>query len=332
MARRALGPATLLAVHAVEAALTDADDALLVGCSGGADSLALAVAAAEVARRRELPIRGVVVDHALQPDSAAVSAGVVATLAGLGVPADVVRVHVASGGAGPEAAARSARYAALERLSAPGARDEGHAVTVLLGHTLDDQAETVLLGLGRGSGIRSLAGMAPRRGRFLRPFLSLRRASTAAVCREAGLAPWSDPHNGDPAYARVRVRNRVLPVLEAELGPGLAAALARTAELAREDADLLDALAAEQVPGPEPDCAALARLPAALRRRVLRNWLRAAGGLDLAAAHLRAVDRLITDWHGQRHVEVPGLTVRRVDGRLAAAATVEHRLPGAPGL
>jgi tRNA(Ile)-lysidine synthase len=328
MARRALGPATLLAVQAVEAALTDADAALLIGCSGGADSLALAVAASEVARRRALPVRGVVVDHALQPDSAVVSAGVVATLAGLGMPSDVVRVHVEPEGAGPEAAARSARYAALDRLAAPGATDEGREATVLLGHTLDDQAETVLLGLGRGSGVRSLAGMAQRRGRFLRPFLSLRRASTAAVCREAGLTPWSDPHNADPAYTRVRVRSRVLPVLEAELGPGIVPALARTADLAREDADLLDGLAADQDPGPQPDCADLARLPAALRRRVLRNWLRAAGGVDLAAGHLRAVDRLVTDWHGQRHVEVPGLTVRRLDGRL----TVAHRLPGAPGL
>ena len=311
MARRALGPATLTAVQAVERVLSAADRDLVVACSGGADSLALAVATAEVARRRGLPASGLVVDHGLQPDSERIAAQVLGVLAGLGLRADIVRAAgIARTGDGPEAGARSARYAVLAHQAAE------RGGTVLLGHTLDDQAETVLLGLARGSGTRSLSGMAVRRSRFLRPFLGLRRATTEGVCAEAGLTYWSDPHNADPAFARVRVRDRVLPALEAELGPGVAEALARTAQLAREDADLLDDLAAEQRVGAEPACAVLAALPPPIRGRVLRDWLRDQGATDLGAGHLEAVAGLVTDWHGQRGIDVPGATVRRVDGRL----------------
>ncbi len=310
MGRRVLGPATLTAVHALESSLSSADRSLLVACSGGADSSALAVAAAEVARRRGLRASALVVDHALQPDSDQVAAAALATVAAAGLSGEAVRVEVTRTGAGPEADARAARRAVLEHRAAE------LGATVLLGHTLDDQAETVLLGLARGSGTRSLAGMAERRGRLLRPFLGLRRALTAAVCTEAGLDPWSDPQNADPAFARVRVRTRALPALESELGPGVAEALARTARLARDDADALDQLAAEVAPGPEPSCAELAALPPAIRRRVLLHWLRASGAYDVDAGHLQAVDRLLTHWHGQRRVEVPAGSVRRVDGRL----------------
>ena len=312
MARRALGPATLAAVRAVEECLGAADRTLLIACSGGADSLALAVATAELSRRSDLVASAVVVDHGLQTDSAAVAAAALEVVAGLGISVEAVRITVVATGSGPEAEARSARYALLEQLA------RQRRATVLLGHTADDQAETVLLGLARGSGTRSLAGMAVRRGPYLRPFLRLRRAATRAVCTEAGLTPWSDPQNTDPRFARVRVRDRVLPVLEAALGPGVTEALARTAASARADADLLDDLAAEQLVGSEPDCGRLRAQPPAIRRRVLRNWLRDAGGHDLAATHLEAVELLITDWRGQRWIEVPGLTVRRVDGRLVA--------------
>jgi tRNA(Ile)-lysidine synthase len=214
-------------------------------------------------------------------------------------------------GTGPEAAARHSRYAALEGEAAR--RD----ATVLLGHTLDDQAETVLLGLARGSGTRSLAGMAARSRRYLRPMLTLRRATTVAACAELGLLPWRDPHNVDDAYARSRVRSRVLPVLETELGPGIAEALARTAQLARDDADLLDALSAEAVPTCDSlECARLAELPAALRRRVIRRWLFAQGAVEATYLHVRQVEELVTRWHGQRGADVPGRQVSRVDGRL----------------
>jgi tRNA(Ile)-lysidine synthase len=217
-------------------------------------------------------------------------------------------------GSGPEAAARDARYAVLE------AERDVRDATLLLGHTRDDQAETVLLGLARGSGARSLAGMGARSDGRLRPLLGLPRTTTLACCAELGLQPWSDPHNADPAYARVRVRTRVLPVLESELGPGVAAALARSADLLRADADLLDDLAAEAGAGAERDggldCARLGALPAALRTRVLRDWLRAIGARDLTADHVAAVDALVTGWHGQGPAHLPGVRVGRRDGVL----------------
>lgn len=315
MARRELGPATLAVVSAVEAALIDTDRHLLIACSGGADSLALAVAAIRVGVRRGVPVTAVVVDHGLQEGSAGVARAVRDQLLELGCDDVVVpRVDVdAAAGGGPEATARTARYRALEEEARP------RGATVLLGHTLDDQAETVLLGLARGSGPRSLAGMAVRQSHLLRPLLGLRRATTEAACRERGLTPWRDPHNADPAFARVRVRLRVLPVLEAELGPGIAEALARTAELAREDADLLDAQAADADPGTGTDtlaCGVLAELPPALRRRVLRRWLARHGVRDLSRQHVAAVEELVVSWHGQRGVDVPGAVVARREQQL----------------
>jgi tRNA(Ile)-lysidine synthase len=267
MARRALGPSTLALLQAVEAALAETDRCLLVACSGGPDSLALAYAVVHVGRRRKLPAAAVVVDHGLQPSSADQAAAAASTLQSLGYADVVVRaVDVVASGAGLEADARAARYRALEEVAA------GRHATVLLGHTRDDQAETVLLGLARGSGTRSLAGMAARSGpggRWLRPLLGLGRDVTEAACRESDLVPWRDPHNDDPSFARVRVRRTVLPTLEAELGPGIAGALARTAGLARDDADLLDALAAQADPGTASlECVAIEGLPPALRRRV----------------------------------------------------------------
>jgi tRNA(Ile)-lysidine synthase len=209
---------------------------------------------------------------------------------------------------GPEAAARDARYAVLRARAADA---------VLLGHTLDDQAETVLLGLGRGSGPRSLAGMPERDGLVRRPFLGLRRADTERICTASDVTWWTDPHNADPSFRRSRLRHEVLPLLEDALGGGVAGALARTAEQLRQDTDLLDALAAEVA---EPhDVATLAALPSALRSRVLRRLALDAGAdaSELAAVHLRELDRLITDWHGQQRVELPGrVSAARVDGAL----------------
>ena len=317
MSRRALGPATLAVVQAVAGALERADRSLLVACSGGPDSLALAAGVAHAARGAGLPYAGVVVDHGLQERSAEVADTARAALTGLGyADVTVVRVEVATDGSGPEAAGRDARYAVLTTESAV------RGATLLLGHTRDDQAETVLLGLARGSGARSLAGMAPRADGRLRPLLGLPRSTTVACCAELGLQPWSDPHNVDPAYARVRVRGRVLPVLEDELGPGVAAALARTAALLRADADLLDQLAADAAPDLARDggldCSGLSALPAALRTRVLRDWLRTLGARGLSADHVAAVDALVTGWHGQGPAHLPGVRVGRTDGFLRA--------------
>ncbi len=313
MARRELGPGTLAVVQAVRAALTPADRTLLVACSGGPDSLALAYAVRHQAERRGLPYAAAVVDHGLQNGSDRIAAAAHDQLTALGYDrVEVLRVQVDPDHPdGPEAAARESRYAALADRAA------GDAATVLLGHTLDDQAETVLLGLARGSGTRSLSGMAVRRDALLRPLLGVRRATTVASCAELGLTPWIDPHNADPRYARARVRADVLPVLEDQLGPGVAEALARTAELLRDDAVVLDSLAAAvDTAGSSLEVAALTGLPTAVRRRVLISWLSGHGITGLGSVHVRGVDRLITDWHGQRRAEVPGGSVTRVNDRL----------------
>jgi hypoxanthine phosphoribosyltransferase len=280
-------------------------DLVLAACSGGQDSLALAAALAFVAPRAGLRAGAVTVDHGLQEGSAQRAAGLALTLGGLGLdPVRTATVTVAGPG-GPEAAARTARYAALEATAA----DVG-AAAVLLGHTLDDQAETVLLGLARGSGPRSLAGMPPRRGLFFRPLLGVRRSVTAQACAALGLSAWSDPHNGDRRFARVRVRLDALPALEAALGPGVAEALVRTAGQLRDDAEAMEMIAAsERGRDDSPmSAASLAGLPGAVRSRVLRSAALEAGcpAGALTASHVARVEELVTGWRGQRGVDLPG--------------------------
>jgi len=260
-----------------------------------------------------LPVTAIVVDHGLQDGSATVASRAAEQVESLGIPAEVVRVEVIDRGDGPEADARVARYRAL--------LSDRDAV-VLVGHTLDDQAETVLLGLSRGSGTRSLAGMSQRQGRLLRPLLGVRRAETEAACREAGLEWWSDPHNVDPTYGRSRVRG-ALTTLAHALGPGLSEALARTAELCRADADLLDKLAAAlllEASRPDGDLAIvpLETADRALRDRALLTWLRREGAVDVSAGHIGAVAELITAWHGQAGVDVPGARIVRRGDLLSA--------------
>jgi tRNA(Ile)-lysidine synthase len=326
--------------NAVRASLADLNpgDLVLAACSGGADSLALAAALAFVGPRQGLRAGAVTVDHGLQEGSADRAAAVAATLRDLGLdPVCTVAATVVAG-AGPEAAARVARYDALDETAAAVG-----ATAVLLGHTLDDQAETVLLGLARGAGARSLAGMAQRRGRYRRPLLSVRRVQTVAACRDLRLEAWADPHNADLRFARSKVRHQALPALEAALGPGVAEALARTADQLRADADCLDALAfaeSEQVrsAGSDPaglDVRWLAGLPAAIRLRVLRDAAIMAGcpAGALTSGHLRQADELVTCWHGQRWVNLPGgIRVLRRFGQLwfaaEAAGGSEGRPPG----
>ncbi|TGN62757.1 tRNA lysidine(34) synthetase TilS [Nocardioides eburneiflavus] len=310
----------------VRAVLSDLapGDTVAVACSGGADSLALASATVFEARRPGLRVVGVTVDHGLQAGSADRAERVVAQLARMGVDETLtarVAVDVASG-LGPEAAAREARYAVLEQVA-----EHLAAQRVLLGHTLDDQAETVLLGLARGSGGRSLQGMRPAFGVFARPLLGVRRADTVTACLVEGLEAWDDPHNHDPGYTRVRVRDRVLPMLESELGPGVAEALARTAAQLREDTALLDDLAAEALAEARRDgaldAAWLAAVPPALRRRALHRAALDAGApaTELTRDHVLAVDALLTDWRGQKWIDLPGpLRVLRRDGLLVFEA------------
>ncbi len=324
-----MGPGVAVAEvrNAVRACLSDlpAGDLVLAACSGGADSLAVAAALAFVAPRAGLRGGGVIVDHRLQPGSAERTADVAALLGKLGLdPVRSVTVAVASpgSGAGPEAAARAARYGALDSTA-----DECGAAAVLLGHTLDDQAETVLLGLARGSGGRSLAGMPARRGPYRRPLLTVRRATTRAACAELGLEPWRDPHNSDFRFARARVRHRALPALEDALGPGVAEALARTASQLRADAECLDELAFAESGQLRDSCSDpagltvgwLRALPAAIRTRVLRDAAIMAGCPHgaLTAGHVEQIDALVTSWHGQRWVDLPGgVRARRGDGKV----------------
>ena len=294
--------------------------AVAVACSGGADSVALLSAAIFEGHKRALRVVGVTVDHGLQEGSAAHADEVVAQMAAMGADETLTAtVSVEAAGLGPEAAARQARYAVLEEV----AQRLGAAV-VLLGHTLDDQAETVLLGLARGSGGRSLAGM--RRGYdvFARPLLDVRRDDTITVCQVEGLSVWQDPHNSDPAFTRVRVRRRVLPVLEDQLGPGVATTLARTADQLRDDMALLDDLADEvlrRVAGPGGlSVPLLAPQHPALRRRVVRSAALLAGApaSELFHEHVLAVDALLTDWRGQKWIDLPGhLRAVRRDSVLA---------------
>jgi tRNA(Ile)-lysidine synthase len=304
---------------------------VLVACSGGADSVALAAAIAFEAPRAGVPAGAVTVDHGLQEGSADRAEATAALLRGLGLtPVSVIRVQVGADG-GPEGAARTARTAALSELAG------AHGARIALGHTLDDQAESVLLGLGRGSGPRSIAGMVEdavrgggggRETLFWRPLLAVRRTTTRAACIAQGLPVWDDPWNTDPAFTRARLRTEALPLLEEVLGRGVAPALARTAEQLREDLDALDALAAAEftrlakaglddgLPAAE-----LVALPPALRRRVLRSWLRAGGVPDLQAVHLAAVDALLTRWRGQGRVDLPGgAGAVRTSGRLVLLA------------
>jgi tRNA(Ile)-lysidine synthase len=308
-------PAPVAAVRAAVRRALPAGGLALVACSGGADSLALAAAARFVGRSVGL----VTVDHGLQAGSERRAADVAAWARSAGFdPVEVAPVDVTGLPGGPEAAARSARYAALS-----AAADRAGAAAVLLGHTRDDQAETVLLALARGAGPRGLAGMPYQKGLFLRPLLDVPRADTRKACAALGLVPWDDPHNVDPAYARSRVRGSALPALIAALGAGVVGNLARSASLIAADNNALDELASAALASARTEAglsvAGVAGLSPAVRTRVLHGWARelgAAGGA-LSHRHVAALDTLITDWHGQGPAHLPGgIVVARERGAL----------------
>lgn len=337
------------AVAATRTAVADALAAIplatpiVVACSGGADSTALAAAAAFIARRDGRSVTLVTVDHALQAGSGDRAREVTQFGRSLGLDGAVLTVRVANGPGtgGPEAAARDARYRALDAQLVAVRTAGGPPPILLLGHTLDDQAETVLLGLGRGAGPRSLAGMAgssPRaEGVYLRPFLGLRRAVLRAACAAQDLPVWDDPHNDDPRFRRVRLRAEALPLLEDVLGGGVAEALARTAVLVRDDLEALsglgDALLDRARAGDGLSVEVLAVAPRALRSRALRSWLGGLGVPALSYVHLVQADRLVSNWHGQRGVDLPGgFALVRVSGRLVLhdAARSRETADGAP--
>jgi tRNA(Ile)-lysidine synthase len=299
----------------------EAGDIVLVAVSGGADSLALASAVLTEAKQSAITPIAVTIDHQLQSGSGAQAEKVEKQLKGMGYGKVIVKKVVVTTESGLEAGARDARYQALSACAA-----QEKATKVFLGHTRDDQAETVLLGLARGSGTRSLSGMAIENGIYLRPLLHITRAETVAACKELGFEPWNDPHNGNTEFSRIRVRTEVLPVMEDKLGPGIAAALARSAGILRDDADALDEIAQSEISASDLanlDCEHLATLARAIRSRVLRAALYAAGAPSgsITADHLAAVEALVTSWHGQGAVSLPGgVKVERISGRLSLLA------------
>jgi tRNA(Ile)-lysidine synthase len=295
-----------------------AGDTVLVAVSGGADSLALAAALVPESKNLLINLVGVTIDHQLQENSGEQATKVFKQLSELGIAQiEIVKVNVELVD-GLEASARRARYAALD-----AAAEKYNAKLVFLGHTLNDQAESVLLGLARGSGARSLSGMARCTGKYCRPLLEITRSETLAACDENNLTPWVDPHNSDSSFARVRVRTDALPKLEESIGPGITEALARSADLLRDDADALDgwaAQAAAEFDLTDLDITQLADLPKAVRTRVLRMAIYAAGAPmgSITAEHVASVEAFVTSWHGQGACSLPGgVKVCRISGRLS---------------
>lgn len=260
--------------------------------SGGADSLALLLLATAAGCR----VTAVHVDHGLRPGSAGEAEVVRRTADAVGAGFAAARAVVAPG-PNLEARARAARYAALP-------------AGVLTGHTLDDQAETVILNLVRGAGLDGLAGM--RDGELVRrPLLALRRRETRALCAARGLVPVEDPSNADPAHRRNRVRAEVLPLLDAVAARDVAVVVARQAALLADDADLLESLAAAVDPR---DARALVAAPTPLARRAVRRWLREGGHPPDGAT----VDRVLVVAAGRAGATDVGggRRVRRSGGRL----------------
>ncbi|CAB4703064.1 unannotated protein [freshwater metagenome] len=291
----------------------EAGDRIVVAVSGGADSLALAYAVSMEVKKLALQLSAVTIDHQLQDKSNDQAATVVEQMKTLGIECTIEKIAVEITD-GLESSARRARYEAFDRLN---------SVAIFLGHTHNDQAETVLLGLSRGSGTRSLSGMAEVNGKYIRPFLTITREQTEQACAEIGLTPWNDPHNKDSQFARVRVRTQALPVLEETIGPGISDALVRSAQILRDDADALDQWAEQEILGldlHDLDCTYLQGLPKAIRSRIIRRaiYISGAPSGSLTAEHVGAVEALICAWNGQGPAHLPGgVKVERFSGRLS---------------
>ena len=306
--------------NAVKAYLAnvEAGDAVVVAVSGGADSLALAYAVLKESAGNAIRAVAVTVDHQLQANSGKQAEKVSQQLREMGYENVYIKKVVVNTESGIEAGARDARYQALSEIA-----QEEKSSKVFLGHTRDDQAETVLLGLARGSGTRSMSGMAIENGIFIRPLLSITREQTEKACREIGMAYWSDPHNLNTEFSRVKVRMNILPVMEENLGPGISASLSRSASLLRDDADALDAIALETSAAmnlKDLDCEKLSDLPRAIRTRIIRSAIYASGAPSgsITADHVAHVEALVTSWHGQGALSLPGgVKVERISGRLS---------------
>lgn len=288
------------------------DSLVHIAVSGGPDSLALAVASSFVVPRAGHHVEAVIVDHGLQSGSGEVAATAAKTVESLGITAHVVAVDIDDSG-NIEARAREARYEALDQMA-----DQRGAAAILLGHTLDDQAETVLLGLTRGSGPASIQGMPEYSGRYWRPFLGLTRQETCSVCEDAGVTWWDDPHNSDDRFVRPRIRHHVMPVLEQHLGPGVAQALVRTGMLVGRDRVELDAQAraladtfGDGVRLGRIPRGALHDVPLAIASRAVRIVAEESIGSHLDYHHTVAVVDFMTGKSGPSPIEIPGGRVEK---------------------
>ena len=294
---------------------------LLVACSGGPDSMALAAACAFEVPRAGHRVGAVVIDHGLQEDSESVAQDAANRCRELGLEdSSVLRAKVEKSGDGLEAAARDARYRALEE-----ERAKQSAAYVLLGHNRDDQAETVLLGLARGSGLRSISGMpkVDSDRKLARPLIGISREDLRQSCLDQAIEFWDDPHNQDEVFARVRVR-KLAEKLEQSLGPGFQAALARTAELAFEAEDYLtleaQARLADLSKEKGLDIQVLSEMHPALRKKVLQLHLQSIAGGSISRSQVLEAEQLVSNWHGQKKLDLSGITVERVNDRLLVTA------------
>jgi tRNA(Ile)-lysidine synthase len=324
--RNRLTPAVADVRRAVRDALVELDleqgARILVACSGGPDSLALAAATAFEAPKLGLLVAACVVDHGLQAGSDEIARQALLRLEALGVdPVVIESVSVKKDSSGPEAAARTARYQALEQ-----ARNLVGAELVVLGHNLEDQAETVLIGLTRGSGLKSISGMQllDADKKLLRPLLGLKRELLRQSCIDQDILFWDDPHNKDERFTRVRVRN-LLDKMETELGPGFAEALSRTAEIATESEDAISNAVSELLTVAVQldsegnhlvSISALESKPYGIRRKLLFEVAVQAGGKGVSRTQVLGIDELITNWHGQNKLVLSGITVERVNQKL----------------
>ena len=299
----------------------EAGDTFLVAVSGGADSLALANALLLESKTLALRSSAITIDHQMQENSGSQAKIVSDQLKEMGYDDVYIKKVVVATDSNVESNARDVRYQEIHRYS-----QETKAKAIFLGHTFNDQAETVLLGLARGSGTRSLSGMAIRNENYIRPLLSITREETERACREASLEFWSDPHNFDSEFTRVRVRREIIPFLEKNLDPGISRALVRTASLARDDADALEAWAereASQMDLADLDCSYLASLPRAITTRILRIAATAAGTTpgSLTFEQITAMSALICAWKGQGPLSLSGgVKVERISGRLSLSS------------
>jgi len=303
-----------------------AGQAVVVGLSGGADSVALLDALALLAGRRGFRVVAAHLDHALRKGSAEDAAFCRSLCQRLGVPfhtavADVsARARRERGGL--EQAARRERYAFLHRV-----REETGAGAIAVGHTRDDQAETLLMRLLRGAGATGLGGMRPRVGDVIRPLLGVSRDEVLAYLRDRGLGWREDPTNTDLRYLRNRVRHELLPYLEARFNPALREGLARTAALLADEAvhlrgeadGLLDRIARTEGATVVLDPSALAGAPPSVARMVVRQALRRTGGLArVRAVHVERILELARseDAAGRRLPLPGGREVRYRQGEL----------------